>query len=281
MGGDRSRRVELGAFLRAQRGRLRPADVGLPEDLRPGLRRTPGLRREEVAELAGLSLTWYTWLEQGRDIAASAQVVGALARALRLDPDQYRHLCRLAGLAAPEPDAAGADGLLRLQRLVDAAVPNCASVYDARFDFVVWNSAYARLRHDPALLPESRRNLLWIMFADDVARARMVRWEAAARAVLNQVRVAVGERPEDPRLAGLVAELAEESPEFRRWWAEYPDRYFRPATIGVDHPEAGRVDLVMYQLRPVERPDLLMVLQVPATGADLRRVTALLDASPA
>jgi transcriptional regulator with XRE-family HTH domain len=283
MNGDRefpqsARRAELAAFLRAQRGRLRPADVGLPEDVKPGLRRTPGLRCEEVAELSGVSATWYTWLEQGRDITASAQVLDALARALRLDPDQHRHLRHVAGLSAPAGETTVEDVLPRLQRLVDAAAPNGASIYDVHFDYLVWNTPYSRLRNDPGRLPGDRRNLLWMMFTDAENRARMVRWEAAARAVLSQVRVAVGRRPDDPRFSDMVAELIEVSPEFREWWAEYPHRYFRPATIGIDHPEVGRVHLDMYQLRPVEHPDLLLVLQVPASDADPQRVTSLLDA---
>jgi transcriptional regulator with XRE-family HTH domain len=275
--GRSARRTQLAAFLRAQRARLQPADVGLPNGGAPGRRRTPGLRREEVAQLSGVGVTWYTWLEQGRDITASAQVVDALARTLLLSPDHHRHLRELAGLPAPERETPAADVLPRLQRLVDAVVPNVASIYDAHFDYLVWNTPYARVRHDPGELPDGRRNLLWMMFTDAENRARMVRWEPAARAVLSQFRAAVGQRPDDPQFAEMVAALTEASPEFREWWAEYPIRYFRPATIGIDHPQIGRVALEMFQLRPVEHPDLLMVVQVPAGDDDLRRVTSLLE----
>jgi len=272
-----ARRAELAAFLRARRARLRPADVGLPEDHDPGLRRTPGLRREEVARLCGVSVTWYTWLEQGRNISASEQVVDALARALLLDPDQRRHIRTLAGLATAPAQTPVNDVLPRLQRLVDAAAPNIASIYDLHFDFVVWNTPYTRLRHDPAMLPGDKRNLMWMMFTDAENRARMVRWEPAARAVLSQFRAAVGQRPDDPRFATMVAELTEVSPEFRAWWAEYPIRDFRPAMIKIDHPEIGRLELEIFQLRPVEHPDLLMVLQVPGSKDDLQRVLSVLD----
>jgi transcriptional regulator with XRE-family HTH domain len=272
-----ARRAELGAFLRAQRARLRPSDVGLPDGHQPGLRRTPGLRREEVAQLSGVGVTWYTCLEQGRNISASEQVVEALARALRLDPDQHRHLRGLAGLVTAADETPIADVLPRLRRLVDAAVPNIASIYDARLDYVVWNMPYTCIRHDPATLPAERRNLLWMMFTDAGNRARMVRWEPAARAVLSQFRAAVGQRPDDPRSAALVAELSTASPEFREWWSEYPIRGFKPATIGIDHPQIGRLRLEMFQFRPVEHPDLLMVLQVPASKDDLKRVMSLLD----
>lgn len=272
-----ARRAELGAFLRAQRARLQPSDVGLPEDYDPSLRRTPGLRREEVAQLSGVGVTWYTWLEQGRNISASEQVVDALARALLLDPDQRRHLRGLAGLATSAGKSLLGDALPRLQRLVDAAAPSVASIYDVHFDFIVWNTAYSRVRGDPGTLPEDRRNLMWMMFTDAENRARMAGWESAARAVLSQFRAAAGQRAGDPRFARMVTELTEASPEFREWWAEHPIRYFRPATIKIDHPEIGRLELEMFQLRPAEYSDLLMVLQVPVSKADLQRVNSLLD----
>ena len=209
-----TRRTELAAFLRAQRSRLVPADVDLPEGSASGRRRTPGLRREEVAQLSGVGVTWYTWLEQGRDISASDQVIDALARALLLTGDQHRHLRELAGLPAPEPPPPEGDLLPRLQLLVDTAAPSPASVYNSRFDYLVWNEPYARVRHDPGTLPAARRNMLWMMFTDPANRARMVRWESAARAVLSQFRAVVGRRPDDPRLAELVAALAEASPQF-------------------------------------------------------------------
>jgi transcriptional regulator with XRE-family HTH domain len=268
------RRAQLGQFLRARRARLRPADVGLRDE---GRRRTPGLRREEVAQLSGVGVTWYTWLEQGRNIAPSAQVVDALARALLLDEDQHRHLRELADLATGGPAADTGPALPRLQRLVDAALPSPASVYDAHFDYVVWNRAYTLIRHDPAALPDGRRNLLWMMFTDTTNRSRMAHWEPAARAVLSQFRAAVGRRPDDPRYAEIIAGLSAASPEFRDWWAQYPVRSFRPAVIGIDHPAAGRIGLELYQLRPVEHPDLLLVVQVPATDRDARRVADLIS----
>jgi transcriptional regulator with XRE-family HTH domain len=270
-----NRRTELAAFLRARRTRLIPADVGLPEGSASGRRRTPGLRREEVAQLSGVGVTWYTWLEQGRDVAASAQVIDALARALLLSPDQHRHLRDLAGLPPPDPPAPSSDLLPRLQRLVDAVVPNPASVYDEHFDYLVWNQPYAVIRHDPGTLPGHRRNMIWMMFTDPGNRQRMVRWEPAARAVLSQFRAAAGRRPGDQRFAELTAALTEASPQFRDWWAEYPVRSFRPATIFVQHPQAGLIELEMFQLRLVDQPGLIMVVQAPASQACLERVRSL------
>ena len=276
MSGTRS---ELAAFLRARRGRLQPADVGLPADPVPGRRRTPGLRREEVAELSGVGLTWYTWLEQGRKIPASPQVIEALARALRLSADEHRHLRELAGLTASAP-ASGGDAQPRLQRLVDAVAPNPASVYDVHFDYLAWNEPYRRIRHDPAGLAAGRRNLLWMMFTDSENRARLTTWDRAARALLSQFRAAAGRHPGDPRFAELVAALTEASPQFRDWWAEYPVRYFRPARIRIRHPQAGRITLEMFQLRLEDDPGLLQVLLVPADPASRDRVAALLAGHP-
>jgi hypothetical protein len=271
-----ARRAELAAFLRACRARLAPADVGLPDGSASGRRRTPGLRREEVAQLSGVGVTWYTWLEQGRDISASIQVTDALARALLLTGDQHRHLRELAGLPPPEPLAPAGDRLPRLRRLVDSAAPNLASIYDEHFDYLAWNQPYARVRLDPATLPAGRRNMAWMMFTDPDNRARMIHWEPAARAVLSQFRAAAGRRPDDPRFTELAAALTEASPQFRDWWAEYPVRYFRPATIAVKHPEAGLIQLEMFQLRLVDQPGLVMVLQVPAGPTYLARVKSLL-----
>ncbi|HEX6454690.1 MAG TPA: helix-turn-helix transcriptional regulator [Trebonia sp.] len=278
---DRSRppirNSELAAFLRARRARLTPADVGLVTGNASGRRRTPGLRREEVAELSGVGVTWYTWLEQGRDITTSAQVIDALARALLLDPDQHRHLRELAGLSPPRQQEKN-DGLRsRLRLLVDGVMPNPASVFDRHFDYLAWNEAYVRVRHDPSSLPADRRNMLWMMFTDPVNRARMLRWETAARAVLSQFRAAAGRYRGDSRFAELVAALSDASPEFRDWWAEYQVRYFRPATVAIKHPDAGVIGLEMFQLRPADEPDLVMVIQVPATPRSLAKVRSLLS----
>ena len=186
--GRAARRAQLGAFLRARRARLE----ALPTS---GCRRVgrwasgglPGLRREEVAQLSGVGVTWYTWLEQGRDIAASPQVIDALARALALTGDEHQHLRALTSLPAPENATAAGEELPRLQRLVDAAAPNIACVYDLHFDYLAWNVPYARIRHDPGQLPSGVVESTVMMFTDAANRARMLRWEQAARTVPRPV----------------------------------------------------------------------------------------------
>jgi MmyB-like transcription regulator ligand binding domain len=138
---------------------------------------------------------------------------------------------------------------------------------DGRFDYVAWNEAYARVRHDPDTLPPDKRDMVWMMFTDPANRAWMVHWEQAARAVLSQFRVAAGLNPEDPRFAELVSALSKASPLFRQWWSEYPVRYFRPATIAIRHPRAGVIALQMFQLRLVGERSLHRVASLLA-GTD-------------
>ncbi len=158
-----SRRAELATFLRIRRAELKPEDVGLR--VPPGRRNTPGLRREEVAQVSGVGVTWYTWLEQGRSITASAHVIDALARAFRLDRENHCHLRHLAGLPTPEPDQMPEGATPELNRLLAALVPAPACLLGQRFDFVAWNETFAAL-WDPGGLPEGRRNLMWLAFAD-------------------------------------------------------------------------------------------------------------------
>jgi len=164
-----SRRAELATFLRARRADLKPEDVGLHAT--PGRRNTPGLRREEVAQLAGVSVTWYTWLEQGRPVDPSPQVVDALARVFRLDAESHRHLRRLAGLAVPEPDKMPDDIGPELNRLLATLEPAPACLLGPRFDFLAWNDPFDRL-WEPRSLPANRQNLIWVwlLFVDSPRR---------------------------------------------------------------------------------------------------------------
>ena len=211
-GGDAgARRRALGEFLRSRRARLQPADVDLPPGRR---RRTPGLRREEVAHLAAIGPTWYTALEQGRDIHVSAHVLDSLARALRLNTTERAHLFALANrepLVEPGERAALTPAL---QALLDHHEPLPGYVMDQRWDVLGWNRAAAALFGDFATLPPAERNMVWLLFTAPRLRTLLVDWEAHAQQVLGQFRASWGRHADDPAFGELIGRLRQTSPEF-------------------------------------------------------------------
>lgn len=265
-------RKERAALLRAHRNRLQPADVGLPEGL--GQRRTAGLRREEVAQLSGVSLTWYTWLEQGRDIPASAQVLEALARALRLDAAARRHLLALGGFATPPsplpPQAPEAVG-----RILASWLPNPGYVIDDTLQILAWNATYARFWGGLADRPQEDRNALWLLLTDPTARERVQDWEGVAKALLAQFRAAAGGDAGNERFEALRRRLEAASPEYRGWWDSYAVREFQTRGIVVEDPEVGTIELELTHARLVDQPRLVLVLQTPLTPLSARRLGAL------
>lgn len=261
------RRAELADFLRARRAAVQPADVGLPDG---GRRRTPGLRREEVAMLAGVSLTWYTWLEQGRRINASREVLEALGRALRLDAAGREHLLALAALdpgPAPVSDA-DLDPPDALVDLLGALEPAPAYVLGPRAEFVAWNRPQALLYPPIEHLPEPERNLVWVVFARDDARALIADWEVEARRLLAELRSTMSARGRDERADELVARLRAVSTEFDRWWAEHDVARFATRLRRYHHPRAGELVFQLQQLQPAEWPHLRVVVQLPVPGDD-------------
>ncbi|MDC0746775.1 helix-turn-helix transcriptional regulator [Polyangium mundeleinium] len=212
------RRVELAQFLRTRRARLRPADVGLPEGAR---RRTPGLRREEVARLADVGVSWYTWLEQGRDIHVSEPLLERLALALRLSPTERAHLFDLAhGRPAARPTISPDAVSVILQRVLDA-YPFPALVFTSRWDILAWNEPAVILFGDLGALPVEQRNGLWSMFMNPERRARMPGWEKDARRAVAGFRLDAARAADRTEFDALVAELSRVSPEFARFWGEH------------------------------------------------------------
>lgn len=208
-------RVELGTFLRTRREALTPLEVGLPAG---GRRRTPGLRREEVAALAGVGLTWYTWLEQGRDIGVSAMFLDNLARVLRLDAAERRHLFLLAHQRPPsEPGRTFCTVPPIVLRVMNDLEPHAAYVINLRWDVLAHNATVGALFGFDAHPPE-RRNLLWLLFADPLLRARFVHWETDAAAMLESFRRDFAAAPGDADARRLVEELEAVSPEFKALW---------------------------------------------------------------
>src|SRR4051794_19084917 len=207
--------TELAAFLRYRRERLAPEDVGLP---RGGRRRTPGLRREEGAALSGGSTTWYTWVEQGRRVTPSGQVLDALARTLRLSPAEHEYVRTLAGRPAT-PAADKTDVHPTTRALVDALDPNPAYIANETWDILVYNRAQAALVTEYDELPPEQRNVIWLMFNDPAMRERIADWERDARSMVDKFRAAAAEQAGNPRMGALTDDLLAGSEEFRMWWS--------------------------------------------------------------
>jgi transcriptional regulator with XRE-family HTH domain len=241
-GSGESRRRELAAFLRSRRERIRPEHVGLPPSRR---RRTPGLRREEVAQLAGVGVTWYTWLEQGRDINASPQVLDAIARTLRFDAHEHAHLFTLAGLPATTSIADECDSLCpSAQLLLDQLEPYPACVLNTRWDLLAFNRVYASFFDDLEAIPLEDRNCLWLAFTDSGWRDVIVDWDESVGRMVAEYRAAMAEHIDDPAWRAFVDRLHRASPEFTTVWERHDVLGMQSRTKRVRHPQVGilRVD---------------------------------------
>lgn len=258
-------RTELADFLRARRDSVTPEQVGLPLGNTP--RRTPGLRREEVAMLAGVSITWYTWLEQGRRINASPDVLTAIGRALQLDEAGHEHLLALAHPSST-PIEAPREAPTALVRLIDSMEPAPAAVLGPRWEFLAWNPAQARLYPRIQELQGVERNLLWVLFRDPATRELIVDWDIHARQALAEFRAATAAMRNDPELTELVEKLAAESDEFAAWWPEHDVAHFETRIRRFNHPSAGLLTFEYQQLAPVEWPALRVACQLPVPGDD-------------
>jgi transcriptional regulator with XRE-family HTH domain len=251
-------RHELATYLRRCRERLRPADVGLPAGVR---RRTPGLRREEVAQLAGMSVDYYTRLEQGRGPHPSRQVLGSLARALRLDEDQRDHLFHLVGEPSPTPESSTEHVRPAVLHMLDRLDDTPASVGNDRHDVLAWNAMAAAVFGDLSVLPPHQRNISWLHFSDPARRA-LHPPEELARISLSHVadlRASLARRPDDERLAGLIRELRATSAEFRELWERHDVRVRRSDRKVILHPVVGRLDLDCEVLLMPEHDQRLVV----------------------
>ncbi len=263
---DRERRRELADFLRTRRGRLAPERVGLPRGAR---RRTPGLRREEVAQLADVGTTWYTWLEQERAIRVSAQVLDSIARALQLDGAERRHLFLLADQPLPPlPPPFEERVSPALQRLLDAQGRNPAYVVGRRWDRIAWNGAARAVFDDFPTLPPRERNTVWRLFTDPTKRRFHVDWVGTAQHVLAQFRADSARHVGDPWFTELIDDLHRASPEFRAWWPRH-DVWGNPdGRKELEHPCSGRLVLEHTTLQVPDAPDLKVIMYTPLPEAD-------------
>jgi transcriptional regulator with XRE-family HTH domain len=268
-----SRGRELAGLLRSRREGLQPADVGLPPGSR---RRARGLRREEVAALAAISTTYYTFLEQGRDVRPSRQVLDALARALRLTPAERAHLLQLVHGDSTSPTVATAEELpAAVAALVDRLDPYPTYVSGRTWDVLAANRAARALWTDWAALPPAERNMLWWTFTDPAARTVFVDWEAEASALLARFRAAAARHPHDPQFAALLDRLMDASPEVRAWW---PRHQVAPLASGVKrlhHPALGDLELADVVLQLADDPEQKLVT-FAAKADDQVRIAQLL-----
>lgn len=262
---DRTR-ADLAEFLRLRRERLSPAALGLPAG---GRRRTPGLRREEVAALAGVGLAWYTWFEQGRNISVSATFLENLARVLKLDAAERRHLYLLAHQRPPaEPGRTWCTVPPQVRRLMDDLPARPAYVLNLRWDVVAWNAAAERVFGFGAQ-PAGRRNLLWMLFVAQAMRDLFVDWPAQAPAMLSTFRRDFASASGAPDITELVDELERVAPEFKAWWREHD---VHGACMGVRSlrlPALGEVAFEHATLSVDESRHLRLVVYAPAPDEPL------------
>jgi len=252
-------REELGAFIRACRDRLTPADVGLPPGTR---RRAPGLRREEVAQLCGMSTTWYTWIEQGREVSASPHALARLAGALRLGRAERAYLFDLAGRRDPDPDAATNDDVppAVLASLETITAP--AYVLDRRWTARGWNAAAERLFAGWLDRPGDR-NLLRFIFLEPAARDLISDWETRARRVAAEFRAAAGAHVNDTDLRDLVSDLRAESPDFARLWTAHGVLEREGGERAFTHPSDGPLRFTQATFEIAGHHDLRLTILVP------------------
>lgn len=268
---------QLGTYLRDRRTRLDPAALGFGG----GRRRTPGLRREEVASRANISPTWYTWLEQGRGGAPSADVLDRIAKGLMLTEPEREHLYMLGLGRLPEARYQAVDGITpRLQRVLDGMVSSPAIIKTAMWDVVGWNRAAAVLLTDYAKLPREGRNILRLMFGSDHVRRQNEDWERIARFVVGAFRadVARAGASASAEVTKLVGELCGISPEFAALWQDNDVIAHGEGVKRIYHPDAGPLAMEFSSFAVEGRPELVMIIYNPASPEDAERLRVLLDA---
>jgi transcriptional regulator with XRE-family HTH domain len=275
---DKDLRFELANFLRTRRQTLQPEQVGLPKPR--SQRRTPGLRREDVAELSDISVTWYTWLEQGRPVQASPLVLNRLADVFQLDIAQREYLFALATPLLISQSLPPLEEVPpRIQCLLDALGTNPAYLLGSHFEILAWNQAATNVLCDFAKISSTELNALTFLFSDHM-RALLVNWESHARYSVAAFRVSVSRKLNEPWCMSLVEELSERSTEFRAWWPQHEVQR-RPDICKLDHPRLGLLVLEQTVLMLHENQDLRLIVYTPHPGTDsavkLQRISTPLN----
>jgi transcriptional regulator with XRE-family HTH domain len=268
------RRAELGKFLRTRRARLSPADFDMPAGSR---RRTPGLRREELALLAGVGVSWYTWLEQGREINVSTQVLDALARTLRLDRAERWHMYVLAEAVPVAVNTGRGQVTEELTEILHSLDPLPAVVTDARFDILAENDAYRDLFSDWHSLPCIHRNTLWCTLTEPTARDKFPQYEESVRYQVARFRAAYARHVGDQDWEEDIRRLTLLSSEFAELWARHEVAEFRPSTRTFVHPHAGALTFTTNELQVPATPEGRLAVYTPADDETRKRLPLTRD----
>jgi transcriptional regulator with XRE-family HTH domain len=263
------RREELAEFLRGRRARISPTDVGLSPGIR---RRTPGLRREEVAQLAGVGVTWYTWLEQGRPINASAQVLDAVARTLRLDQAEREHLYRLADASTPPPETAATVVSPAVEQILESLDPLPASLTNSRYDVLASNKAHEDLFWRWQAMPCERRNILVCCFLQPDARKRFVNFDTEVPRLVATLRARFAQHLNEPGWTSFIKCLIAASPEFAEMWARHEVANPGTRTKHFLHPDAGLLRMRSTSLAVTDMPEAFITVYTPADEDTRRRL---------
>lgn len=274
------RRTEIAGFLKVRRTRRQPEELGLP---RGGRRRTPGLRREEVAALAQVSIEWYTWLEQARDVHPSADTLRRIAAALRLEPGETQHLLQLAGYGSLPGDgiAHPVEVSPTLQGLIDQLETCPAWVHGERWDILAWNRAATVIHGELSQASGLERNALYRLFLEPRMRAMLVDWEFHARTCVAKLRAAYARHVDDPWFGEVIDLLRRDCPEFAGWWLDRDVQVRQEGRKVYRHPEAGELSFDFTSLDVTDEQfasgKLVAYVPVPQTGTR-ERLEALLGA---
>lgn len=277
MNNENHRYKELSDFLKTRRAKILPSQVGLSAGTR---RRTPGLKREEVAQLAGIGLTWYTWLEQGRAIHVSTPVVESLSKVLLLNKQERIYLYLLTNQPLPA-DIIGHQGTVSptLQHVLDSLILCPSLIMDQRWSVIAWNKAACLIFGDFNEMNVYQRNIVWAMFTDNKYKQLFADWTLYAKNLLGRFRSTCGQYIDDPWLTQFIDDLKMQSMEFNLWWPLHEIQNISETYKQLNHPVAGVLDFEVSKFDVSDHSGLKLIIHTPLAGTDTsRKMELLLDA---
>ncbi len=266
MNTEKQRYLELADFLKTRRAKILPSQVGLPQGTR---RRTPGLRREEVAQLAGIGVTWYTWLEQGRPIQVSTQILESLSQVFLLDRNERNHLFTLA--RQPQPvELPSYQGVINpsIQNVLDSLTLSPSFIMDQRWNVIGWNKAAGFVFGDYSKMNVRERNIVWMMFTNSEYKELFVDWEAHAQGMLARFRISCGQYIEDPWFVEFISDLKVKSKEFYLWWSRHEVQSIGEVNKKINHPIVGSIEFEFCSFDISDKPNLKLIINTPLADTD-------------